>query len=121
MFDNNGDITINGVVYVPKSHLQAECLDGMPFCMVRTDSAGVFFGYIKSRNGKEVEMLKARRVWSWEGAASLSQLSQEGTSAPDKCKFPVEVEKIILTEVIEIDYISEKASIILKSVPIWKK
>jgi len=45
------------------------------FQIVRTYSAGVFAGYIESRNGKEVVMTKARRLWYWAGAASLSQLA----------------------------------------------
>jgi hypothetical protein len=96
-------------------------LNGMPYRMVRTQSAGVFMGYIKSRKGKEVELLKARRIWYWTGAASLSQLSQEGTSKPQQCKFPCEVENVILTEVIEMCSITEKAKLILDSVPIWKQ
>jgi hypothetical protein len=89
--------------------------------MVRTYSAGVFFGYVKERNGKECTMLKARRVYYWEGAASLSQLSTEGTSKPDKCKFPIEIEKLILTECIEFDFITDKAKEILINIPVWKQ
>ena len=32
-------------------------------CMVRTYSAGVFFGTLKERNGKEVVLTDARRIW----------------------------------------------------------
>ena len=44
--------------------------------IVRTYSAGVFAGYIEARNGQEVVMRNARRLWMWSGAASLSQLAQ---------------------------------------------
>ncbi len=119
------EIEINGVKYIRKdsieSNILAPQLDGMDFCMVRTYSAGVFFGYIKKREGTEVEMLKARRVYYWKGAATLSQLSQEGTSCPNECKFPQEIERIILTNVIEIDFITDKAKTILNSVKIWKQ
>lgn len=70
--------------------------------IVRTYSAGVFFGEIVSRNGKEAKMRNARRLWYWEGAASLSQLAMEGTSKPGGCKFPVAVKEVTLTEVIEV-------------------
>lgn len=40
--------------------------------IVRTYSAGVFAGEIESRNGREVVMKNARRLWYWDGAASLS-------------------------------------------------
>ena len=46
-------------------------------CMVRTYSAGVFLGTLKSREGKEVVLKDARRMWYWDGAASLSQLATE--------------------------------------------
>ena len=35
--------------------------------IVRTYSAGVFFGEIESRNGQEVTMVNARRLWFWRG------------------------------------------------------
>lgn len=115
-------ITINGVEYVPVTELkeQAEKFDGMEYCMVRTYSAGVFAGYIESREGKEAVLRKARRIWYWEGAASLSQLAVDGTSKPDKCKFPCEVDKVILTEVIEIIPITAKAQKSIAEVPVWK-
>mgnify|MGYP006355232579 FL=1 len=40
--------------------------------IVRTYSAGVFFGEVVKRTGKEVVMRNARRLWYWSGAASLS-------------------------------------------------
>ena len=57
------------------------------FKLVRTYSAGVFFGEIVSRKGKEVVMKNARRIWYWDGAATLSQLAQSGTSTPQNCKY----------------------------------
>ena len=53
------------------------------YFIVRTYSAGVFAGEIESRNGKEVVMRNARRLWYWDGAASLSQLAMEGVSEPE--------------------------------------
>lgn len=87
--------------------------------MVRTYSAGVFFGEIVERNGKEVEMANARRVYYWDGAATLSQLATDGTSKPENCKFPCAVEKVFLTEAIEIIPMTEKAIKSLNSVEIW--
>jgi hypothetical protein len=88
--------------------------------IVRTYSAGVFFGEIKHRDGKEVLMTNARRLWYWDGAASLSQLSQEGTRKPETCKFPCAVSGVTLTEVIEIIECSPKAEASIDGVPIWK-
>ena|ERR1700678_4103899 len=88
--------------------------------IVRTYSAGVFAGYIDSRNGQEVVMTNARRLWAWSGAASLSQLAMEGTKNPSECKFPCPVDKVELLQVIEILDCTEMAEKSIKSVEIWK-
>lgn len=89
------------------------------YCIVRTYSAGVFAGEIESRNGREVVMLNARRLWYWVGANSLSQLAMEGVKSPENCKFPCEVDRVELLEVIEILNCTEKAKESIKNVPIW--
>lgn len=119
----NSEITLNGIVYIPKDSVQAPAqkLDGMEYCMVRTYSAGVFAGYIESRKGKEVVLRNARRIWKWAGAMELCQLSTEGTKDPSNCKFPAPVDKVILTEAIEIIPITENARKNIQEVPVWKK
>jgi hypothetical protein len=89
--------------------------------MVRTYSAGVFAGTIKSRKGKEVVLKNARRIWYWIGAASLSQLATDGTSNPGGCKFPCEVAEVLLTEVIEIIRITARARKSIAEVPVWRQ
>ncbi len=90
-----------------------------PYVMIRTYSAGVFAGYLKDRKDKEVVLTNARRIWYWAGAASLSQLAMEGTSKPNECKFPCEVNEIVLTEAIEIIPCTEKARKSIQEVPVW--
>jgi hypothetical protein len=89
--------------------------------MVRTYSAGVFYGILKSRKGKEVVLTNARRVYYWAGAATLSQLAMEGTSDPYNCKFPCPVDEVILTEAIEILRMTPNAIKSLDGVIIWAK
>ena len=89
------------------------------YVIVRTYSAGVHAGILKSKDGKEVTLTNARRIWYWDGAATLSQLSQEGTSKPNKCKFPCEVDEIALIEAIEIIPCTDKARKSIASVPVW--
>lgn len=122
MNQERNELTINGVIYVPKDSIRtaAEKLDGMEYCMVRTYSASIFAGYVESRTGKEAVLRNARRIWYWEGAASLSQLATDGTKKPDKCKFPVAVDKVTLTDVIEIIQITEKAKKSIDEVPVWE-
>ena len=117
-------MTVNGVEYVRSDSVKksqpAVSLEGLDYVIVRTYSAGVFAGYLKSRDGKDVELLNARRLWYWQGAASLSQLAEEGTSKPNGCKFPCETSKVTLTEAIEILPCTEKARASIKEVAIWK-
>lgn len=115
-------IIVDGVEYVRADSVNpspAADLNGMPYCMVRTYSAGVFAGYIESRDGKEVTLRKARRMWYWDGAASLSQLATDGTSKPQNCKFPCEVDRVTLTEAIEIIPITDRAQKSIEGVPVW--
>jgi hypothetical protein len=118
----NKSIMIDGTEYMPKSSQKqkAESLEGMKYVIVRTYSAGVFAGYLAKRKGKEVTLKQARRLWQWAGAASLSQLAMEGTSAPDSCKFPCEVDSVDLTEAIEIIDCTEESRLSIKDVKIWK-
>jgi hypothetical protein len=89
--------------------------------MVRTYSAGVFAGTLKSRKGKEAVLTNARRIWYWSGAASLSQLATDGTSNPSGCKFPCPVDQVLLTDVIEIIPITAKAKKSIAEVSVWKQ
>jgi hypothetical protein len=91
------------------------------YVMVRTFSAGVFAGTLVSRKGQEVVLKDARRIWYWDGAASLSQLAMEGTSKPENCKFPCEVDRVELFETIEIIDVTEKAKKSIASVVVWKQ
>ena len=87
--------------------------------IIRTRSAGVFAGQLKSYKNQEAVLLNARRLWYWSGAASLSQLSVDGVSNPDACKFPVEVAEVTLPEVIEILPLTDKARDSIAAVKTW--
>ena len=89
--------------------------------IVRTYSAGVFAGFVESRNGQEVVMRNARRLWYWDGAASLSELAQRGTSKPQNCKFPVAVDRVELLNVIEILDVTPEARASIEGVAIWTR
>lgn len=78
--------------------------------LIRTRSAGVHFGELVSRNGQEVHLKNARRLWSWSGALSLSEVASKGIEL-DKSKVSVPVEEIILPQAIEIISISAKSNL----------
>jgi hypothetical protein len=116
------EVTLNGVAYVKKGSQKenAEQFDGMKFVIVRTYSAGVFAGYLEKKEGKEVVMRNVRRLWYWSGAASLSQLAVDGTNKPKECKFPVAVDRIELTEAIEILDVTKIAKKSIDGVAVWE-
>ena len=114
-------IKIDDVEYVRKDSINqmATVFNNMKYCIVRTYSAGVFAGYVESRNGQEVVMRQARRIYYWDGAATLSQLAMSGTSKPQNCKFPVAVDKIELLQAIEVLDCTEAAKKSIEGVKIW--
>lgn len=117
-------VEINGVVYVPESSVNVFDKNNLPCVMVRTASAGVHYGFLEKRKstlaGIEVTLRHSRRVYYWAGAATLSQLSQTGTSKPNDCKFPCFVDKIELLA-IEIIAMKKEAIDSLNSVNIWEQ
>lgn len=119
-------LKIDGVEYVRKDSVKgasvlAKTMKGLKYVLIRTYSAGVFCGYLKQDKGTEVILLNARRLWYWDGASSLSQLSVDGVKKPDTCKFPVEVPEIKLQGVIEQLPMTEKARLSVAGVKVWQQ
>ena len=84
-------------------------MDSNKYYIIRTEQAGVFFGHFKERTGNEVTMTDVRRLWYWDGAASLSQMAVDGVSRPRDCKFTVTVPEMTILGVIEIIPCTDKA------------
>lgn len=78
--------------------------------LIRTESAGVHFGTLVSRTGREVHLKNARRLWSWNGALSLSEVAMKGVDVKTS-KISVSVDEIILPTAVEIITINEKSTI----------
>ena len=89
--------------------------------IIRADRAGVFFGTLKEKDGSEVILTDCRRVWDWDGAASISQLAVDGTAKPYDCKFTVTVPEIVILGVIEIIPCTDKAIESIEGVKEWKR
>jgi len=117
------ELMVNGIKYVKAGEGQepASTIDGLKYVIARTQSAGVFAGYLESKSGKEIVLRNARRLWYWSGAASLSQLAVDGTKKPGECKFPVEVSRIELTETIELLDVTKKAQKSIAGVAVWQQ
>lgn len=68
--------------------------------IVRTYSAGVHFGYLVKRDGKEVTLERSRRLWRWFGAWTLSEVATSGVDvSKSKIGAPTSV---VLIEAVEI-------------------
>ena len=88
--------------------------------IIRGDRSGVFFGEIKARDGHKVTIRHCRRLWFWSGAASLSQLAEEGVKCPDDCKFSVTVDELIVLDAIELIPCTDAACASIDAVKVWK-
>lgn len=89
--------------------------------IVRGEDSGVFYGTLKGKDGREVTLNRCRRIWYWDGAASISQLAVDGTSKPGNCKFTVYVDSISILDAIEIIPVTSKAIESIESVESWKE
>ncbi|MBO4561184.1 MAG: hypothetical protein J5705_04355 [Bacteroidaceae bacterium] len=89
--------------------------------IVRCNRAGVFYGTLSEKDGQEVALNDCRRIWYWNGAASLHQLAAEGVTAPKDCKFTMRVESIVLPDAIEIIPCTDKAIKCIEAVEEWKR
>ena len=70
------------------------------YVIVRTFSAGVHCGELLQREGKEVTLSNARRIWYWRGAFTLHELSIHGPGPGSKLSETIP--EITLTEAIEV-------------------
>lgn len=89
--------------------------------IVRCDRAGVFYGEIEGRDGREIKMRNVRCIWYWDGAATLLQLAAEGTTNPNNCKFTMTVDSLIVLDAIEIIPCTDRAIKSIEAVQEWKR
>lgn len=87
--------------------------------IIRADRAGVFYGTIVRKDGNEVELKDCRRIWYWNGAASISELAKSGVNRTGN-KFSVTVDSITVLGVIEIIPCTEKAVKCIEAVSEWR-
>ena|ERR1700720_2408437 len=84
------------------------------YVLVRTYSAGVHIGYLKNIKETEAILTSSRRIWKWEGAFTLSEISQDGIYK--NSKLSKEIPIIFLTQAVEIIPCSDKAIKIFNSI-----
>ncbi len=88
--------------------------------IVRADRAGVFFGTLTHKEGNEVTLTNARKLFYWNGAGAVEQIALEGVKRPTDCKFTVVVEEITILNVIQIIPCTEVAIANIENVKEWK-
>ncbi len=84
------------------------------YVVVRTYAAGVHVGVLKSYDYKtrHATLTESRRIWSWEGAFTLSELSVNGITGG---RIALELPEIMITQVEEIIPASALSEKILRS------
>lgn len=76
--------------------------------LIRTYSAGVHFGTLQAKDGTNVLLSGARRLWKWSGAFTLSEVATAGVDVRGS-RIAVEVPFIELTQAVEIIPTTEAA------------
>lgn len=89
--------------------------------IVRADRAGVFYGTLTAKEGTEVQLTDARKLYYWSGAMAVEQLALEGVNNPKGCQFTVVNKESTIMGVIQILPCTELASVNIENVPEWKK
>ena len=85
------------------------------YVVVRTYSAGVEVGELVSREGKEVKLTNARKLWYWNGAFTLHGVAVDGIKAGSQIS--VAVPEQTVTEAIEVMTCTPAAEKILREFP----
>ena len=75
--------------------------------VIRTYSAGVHIGTVLDKDGINVVLKDARRLWTWRGAFTLSEIATSGVGKGSRIS--VAVPMIELTQVVEIIPTTEAA------------
>lgn len=68
--------------------------------LVRSAGAGVHYGDFVAKEGEEVHLKNSRRIWSWQGALSLSEIVSQGVDLKAS-KISVPVDEIVVNGVKE--------------------
>lgn len=93
-------------------------------CLIRSYASGVHFGEVIDEfftpAGKVVILKDSRRIHYWSGAASLTQIANDGIKNKDSSRLTQTLGEIEVVNVCETIPISEKAIKQLESHPIWQ-
>jgi hypothetical protein len=88
--------------------------------LFRCDRSGVFYGEKVEIEGQRAVIKNARKIYYWNGANCLEQLSVEGTKTPLDCKFTIKVDSIEVFDLIQILKCTDIAIESIEGVKEWK-
>ena len=91
--------------------------------IIRCDRAGVFFAHVAEYDPQTATatLTNCRRLWYWDGAASISQIAMDGVKKPDNCNFTVTVPEMIVGVVIELIPCTVAAEKSIDGVKVWRR
>ena len=88
--------------------------------IARIERAGVFHGTMDYLDAEIIRMKDVRRIYSWEGALSVTDMAVNGISR-GKITPPVSVVEFMSNNIIELNKCSEKATRSIESIQTWKR
>ena len=88
------------------------------YVIVRSNLAGVFCGTLENKNGTEVVLTNARKIYRWQGAYTVEDIAVKGLNV-NTSQITVPVEKIIIDDVCQVLPTTDAAQKILTEAPIW--
>lgn len=78
-------------------------------CIIRARDAGIHYGTVVSVEGRTVVLSDARRIWSWRGAFTLSEVARVGINTAES-RIACVVPEIAILDACEVIPVSEIAA-----------
>lgn len=94
-----------------------------PYVITRGYRSGVHAGHLVARNDQGMIVLRdARRIWSWSGAASLSELAVYGAKNRAQCRFGARVlrQELARDDIAEIIHCQSEGQRMIEEQPEWR-
>lgn len=88
--------------------------------IVRADRAGVFYGTLTIKEGNEVQLTNARKLYYWSGANAVEEIALSGVKKSSNCQFTVINSEITINNWIQIIPCTEESINNIESVTEWK-
>ncbi len=88
--------------------------------IARIERAGVFYGTLDYLDTEIIRMKDVRRIYSWEGALSVTDMAVNGISR-GRITAPVSMVEFMSNNIIELNKCSDKATRSILSIETWKR